>query len=270
MLQKTIKLLLIASTFQVASSWAGVMDIEGSNTSGYDGSSPGNDTTITAQNLGTVSDVNPLTVFGWIDNNNANDVDFYQFSVTAPSLTLFFDIDFAYAWDQVNYPGDNNLGLDAALWIFNTAEELIAWNDDSDFFITGAGNGGTDPGSDQYGYHDSFIGGLSLANGSYFAAVSYFGNAPNAWFQSGLNYTQLANSGEAISGATPDTSFENLVDSCFDITDPLYNCTGQYQLQIRTSFNPIPEPVPEPAFFTLAGAGLLSMYARRRFFSARP
>ena len=255
MLKKTVIFLLIASTFQVASSWAGMMDIEGSNTSG------GNDTLGSAQDMGIVSNVNPLTVFGWVDINNQNDVDFYQFTVTDSSLSLFFDIDFAEDLAQTD---DNDLYLDTALWIFNAMGELIAWNDDNYHFKTGAANEGTDPGSDGFGDHDSFIGGLSLENGNYFAAVSYFKNSANGWFQNGLTITPLTYSGDAISGTTPDTSFSNY-DVCSDPTEPANQCIGQYQLQIRTSFNPI----PEPDFFPLVGVGLLSMYVRRRFFPAK-
>ena len=258
MLDKTIKCLLIASTFHVANSMAGVIDSEDFNTSGV------NDTVATAQDLGAVSGVNPLTAFGWVDINNANDVDFFRFTVADPSLTLFFDIDFAEDLDQT---GDNDLGLDTALWIFNAAEQLIAWNDDSVFFKIGADNEGTDPGSDLFADHDAFIGGLSLTNGSYFAAVSYAGNIPDAWYQPGLTFTQLAYSGDAISGAIPDTIFPAF-DPCFDLNDPAYQCTGQYQLQIRTNFDSTSEQIPEPALFPLVGAGLMGFFLRRRFLPA--
>ena len=276
MLNKTIKCLLIASTFHVASSLAGVIDNEDFNTSGV------NDTVATAQDLGAVSDVNPLTVKGWVDSNNENDVDFYQFTVADPSLTLFFDIDFADDWDQLDHPGDNDRGLDTALSIFNAAGELIAWSDWSDFFMAGAGNQGTDPGSDPFGDHDAFIGGLSsLATGNYFAGVSYFKNIPDGSYpdptiMNTVTFTPLANSGYAISGAISNTSFTNYDLPC-DLTanpedrvSPDIECTGQYQLQIRTSFDSTSEQIPEPALFSLVGAALLGLYLRLRFLPAQP
>lgn len=261
MVKKAIKNLLIAAALQVVNvSWADRLDREGQDTSGL------NDTAATAQNLGIVSNANPLTVLGWVDVNNPNDVDFYQFSVSDPSLTLFFDIDFA---DDVAQTDDNDLGLDTALWLFDAAGALIAWNDDSDFFEIGTANQGTDPGSDRFGDHDSFIGGLSLLNGTYFVAVPYFGNDASALFQSGIVFTSLSPSGDAIAGATPDTSFENniTVRDCPDPADPAEGCTGPYQLQIRTLFNSTSDDsiqIPEPASFALVSVGLLGMYIRRR------
>ncbi len=253
MLNKTIKSLMIAAALQVANlSWATTVDSEGANSSGL------NDQVTTAQNAGAVSALNPLTISGWVDVNNPNDVDFYQFAVSDPSLTLFFDIDLA---DDFNSANDDDLGLDTALWVFDKDGVLIAWNDNSDFFLTDP-----DPGSDPFGGNDSFIGGLLLSNGTYFAAVSYWENEANEWgnLNPFTDFSPLSSSGDAISNATPDASFENNVACVFPNLD---RCKGQYQLEIRTSFDASnSNQIPEPVSFALIGIGLLSLYVRRRSF----
>lgn len=230
-------------------------DIEGVNTSGV------NDTDTTAQNLGYMSENNPLKVQGYIDSNNFNDVDFYQFSLEK-SLGLFFDIDFA---NDIGATSDDDIGLDPELWIFNNSGTLIASNDDSDFFETGEDNQGTDPGSDAFGDLDSFIGELNLNPGIYYAAVSYYGNDANASLSDLIFGNQLSFSGDSIIGAEPDTTFANDSFCEEDIRNPLNQCTGQYQLKIRTTFDEqaVPEPSSLLGILTLSLTGIGFLLKRK-------
>ncbi|MCF6196603.1 MAG: DVUA0089 family protein [Emcibacter sp.] len=153
---------------------------------------------------------------------------------------FFFDIDCANDCDAT---ADDDNGLDTQLWIFNTDGILISWNDDSDFFSIGSSNAGTDPGSDIYGDYDSFIGEIFLNNGTYYVAVSAYNKDANAITQP--NYIAssdtFSKSGEDVSGVTADDSFSPHSNTnntnpllCGDL--PSDQCSGAYQLQIRTSF----------------------------------
>jgi hypothetical protein len=217
-------------------------DAEGSTGSG------GNDLLATAQDAGDALPGGQITIQGWIDSDNENDVDFYQFTLPV-DLTLYFDIDLA---EDVGAVSDEDNGLDAEIWVFDAGGTLIASNDDSDFFDIGPANDGTDPGSDPFADHDSFIGPLALMAGTYYVAVSYYENDADAESQPGYDTTNLAISGYAVTGTTPDATFENGVD-CTDPSDPSEQCTGSYRLQIRDRFNDVAvSPAP-----TLGAAGLL-------------
>jgi hypothetical protein len=218
-----------AYQLQVRTDFTGVVDSEGASTSGL------NDTALSAQSLGTLppEQNGALTTIGWIDVNNVNDVDFWQFSVPE-AAGVHFDIDFA---EDVRTGGDFDQGLDPELWIFDSSGRVIANNDDADFFEIGGFNAGTDPGSDPFGDHDPFIGELLLDPGVYTVAVAYWANNANAISQGGLSFTSLSESGDSISGATPDATFA--LDRACD--DPVFEqCVGAYQLQVRTFFEPMP------------------------------
>lgn len=226
--------------------WGLTYDIEGENSSGA------NDSKSTAQNIGTLSGSGALTVQGWVDADNSDDVDFYSFSVTS-SLDLFFDIDGAST-------GDYNTGLDAILSIFNGSDQLIAYSDD---------HWKPDPGSTpvyepaigDWLYTDSFIGALTLAPGTYCAVVSSFASYPNAvgqWGTGNYSETWLSENGWQVSGATPDAT-----------VFPDGDTSGAYQLQIRQTMDdqPVGEaPVPEPSTVLLFGIGTVAVAGFRRKF----
>jgi hypothetical protein len=219
-----LDVLVFGAALAAAAPAVAQLDIEGA------GSSGANDSAATAQKLPTLSASASNTVYGWIDANNENDVDFYEITLAAPAA-VFFDIDFA---EDAGVASDDDVGLDPELWAFDAAGSLIAVNDDSDFFQTGPGfNAGTDPGSDPFADHDSFIGELVLAAGTYYVAVSHWANDANGSLQAGISFSPLSDSGSGVTGATPDPSFQ-LGAAC---ADPIVEqCVGPYQLQVRTDF----------------------------------
>jgi len=139
----------------------------------------------------------------------------------------------------------------------------IATNDDSDFFLIGVYNQGSDPGSDPFADHDPFIGGLDLSAGTYYVAVAYYSNNPSAFAQM-YTETPLFYSGDAISGVTPDATYENDV-TCTDRSDPYEQCVGQYQLNIRDKFGaPTIPAVSGPGLLILALSLLIAAFGVRR------
>jgi hypothetical protein len=234
---------------QIRRDFLGLVDAEGPASSGP------NDAAALAQPMGVLSDNGSLTAYGWISSVDENEVDFWSFTVPGGGTTAHLDIDFA---EDVHVPADVDRGLDPALWLFDGSGALVAYDDDSDFFDPGLLNAGTDPGSDPYADHDSFLGELLLPAGTYYAAVAYWENSANGSFQPGLGVVSLSRSGRVVSGASPDTSFERNITCVGDPADPEFQCTGPYQLQVRTRF------LPEPAGgATAAGLGLAALAARR-------
>jgi hypothetical protein len=198
---KKLTFLIILSSLlflSIPNAWALSIDIEGENTSG------GNDTAATSQGIGTLTPNGALTVMGWVDSNNTNDVDFYSFSLNG-SLDVYVDIDFANDFGSTE---DVDSGLDAWLAVFNEQDQLIAYNDDSDAFDFLV----HDPGSLPFGDWDPFIGVLPLGSGTYYATVSSYFNAPNAVLNKtgdpGSGVTQLSVSGLSVSGAQPDSTYD--------------------------------------------------------------
>ena len=204
-----------------------------------------NDTAATAIPLGTLSPGSgALGINGFIDDGNENDVDFFSFLVSGGPLGVLLDIDFA---DDFGSTGNDDIGLDAELSVFNAAGELIAEDDDSDLIDP-------DPGSDPFGDLDPFIGVLTLLDGLYFAAVHYSGNDP-VNIDTELFAETLSLSGEQLFGSTPGTNFTN--DAfCLDPVDE--GCVGPYQLIISAV------PVWAPGSLALFGFGGLLLLARRR------
>ena len=219
-----------------------VYDFEGAAASGS------NDSAVTAQHLGTLAAGGALTVLGWADANNPNDIDFYSFAVASPA-GVFFDVDYA---NDFGSTADNDTGIDAFLAVFNSSQQLIAYNDDSSVFNYTT----TDPGSLPFGDFDPFLGELTLAPGTYYAAIASFAKLPNALNQPGITTTDLTVSGTLVDGV--------LADSTFTLGG---ETSGQYQLQIRVTEEdqPIgPAPVPVPPAVLLFGPGLAGLYAARK------
>ena len=216
---------------------------EDSTTSGSD------DTTGTAQCVGTLNSDGKIIINGWIDENNAYDVDMYRFAITNP-MSLFFDIDYA---NDINNPNDDDTGVDTVLAIFNHDNMILSYNDDSRVF-----DGDTnDPGSVPNGDLDSLIGALELSAGIYYVAVSSYDNNPVSWdtawnaAEDGLVWEEslplLSISGYLLDGMVDGgSSFSLLGDA---------ETTGSYQLVISEDFDGAAS-VPVPATILLLCSGL--------------
>ena len=243
----------------LALSWSGfadaqINDSEGSAASGV------NDSLGTAQNLGAYAIGSEVTVNGWVDSSNELDVDFFRLTLGA-GQTLFFDIDFA---EDIGASADDDLGLDPEVYVFDAAGTLLAYNDDSDFFEIGPANQGTDPGSDPWADHDSFVGGLTLPAGTYYVAVAWYENSANATSQAFSTFS-LSHSGLGVSGATPDSTFANSA-TCDDVSDPEDQCVGPYQLRIRDGFRAgslVPALSPVGLLLLALGIAVAALFVRR-------
>ena len=238
--------ILVAAATNPASAFD-LLDSEGRSTSGV------NDTLASAEIVGAIGPGDRRRVRGWIDDSNASDVDFYRFDVSGGVSEVFLEVDFADDAFQLENLGE---GLDTGLWVFDDEGRLIARNDDATFFGPGIDNEETDPGSDAFGQADAFVGGLPLADGTYYAAVSWFGHHASAESQPGLLFAALVPSGESVVAATPDWTFA--LRPCSNPSG--FQCTGGYALDLRTTF--VPEPSSTHAL--LVGTAFLLASVRRR------
>ncbi|MBL0717520.1 MAG: DVUA0089 family protein [Desulfosarcina sp.] len=216
---------------------------ENSTTSGID------DITGNAQYVGLVNDDCKIIINGWIDENNAYDVDMYSFEITN-SKSLFFDIDYA---NDINNSNDDDTGVDTVLSIFNLNNMILSYNDDSRVFDGDI----NDPGSAPNGDLDSLIGALEVSAGIYYVAVSSYGNSPDSWdnawnaAEDGLEWEEslpfLSVSGYLVDGILDTGSlFSGLGDS---------ETTGSYQLVISEDFDGAAS-IPVPATILLLCSGL--------------
>jgi len=213
---------------------------ESSTTNGLD------DTTATAQYVGTLDSGDVVKINGWIDANNADDVDIYSFAITEP-MSLFFDIDYA---NDINNPYDDDTGVDTLLAVFNSNNMLLSYNDDSDVFDWAA----NDPGSAPNGDLDSLIGALDLSEGIYYVAVSSCMNNPVAWDtlwseEWEANLPSLSNSGYLLDGMDVGSTFS---------LEGVAETTGSYQLIISEDFDGA-ATVPIPATILLFGSAMVGL-----------
>lgn len=207
-----------------------------------------NNTVATAQAIagGSFTLPVPPNVFnppGWatatVAGKGGGDVDFYSFSTLGGGV--LFDID------------NNPFSFDTIVSLFNSSGTLIAYDDDS------GGDLGTQSGL------DSLLGVITLAPGTYYAAVSQynnFANAANFVARSQINGPGGFFGGWLVTGGAPvgDSSFGS-----FGTSSAL-----PYTLQISLQ-NPsvtagvAPEPLSVAVWSGLASlCGIIVAYRRRQ------
>ena len=223
--QTIMALTMILGSGIAGAAQALLMDTEGATTSGA------NDTAATAQALGSLPGT--LSLFGWIDRNDPNDLDVYSFSLAGSSpATVWFDIDFAN--DIITPSSDDDDGLDSVLSVFDATGSLIDANDDVGF--------PPDPGSGPNGDFDSFLE-LTLDAGDYFVAVSSFSNFSNGTLDDFQN-----------DGSTSG-------QYCLEVrTGAGFDAPANPQCRELT----FTETVPEPATLALLAVGIAGIGYRRR------
>ena len=162
-----------------------------------------------ALDLGSLPDGGALNVGGYISTDHPNDVDFFKFTIEEDG-TYFFDIDGGIGGDG---------SVDTFLSIFDDTSTLIAVDNDTS---------PVDPGSSSE--MDSFIGGLFLEAGMYFAAVSQFDNLPLGLI--GTDIPHLPIGGREVIGADAgESTFGNEIAG---------EGSGDYWLQIRSQVDDVP------------------------------
>jgi hypothetical protein len=162
----------------------------------------------------------------------ANDEALFTFNVSTTSEVTLRTYSFA---GGTNAAGQTIVrgGFDPNLAVFNSAGQLIAWNDD----------GGNNVGVDRGARYDSFLRGL-LDPGTYILALATYGNQAN--------------------GPTLANGFND--DGDFGLRSQFYAVD---LLNVASAVRGIQTPVPEPASMALFAVGLGALVVARRRAAAR-
>ena len=96
--------------------------------------------------------------------------------------------------------------------------------------------------------------------------MTWFAKDADALAQSGISLSSLGTSGNEVTGAVADATFE--ATSCADRLNPSSQCTGCYLLDIRTRFVPGPATALTLSLGTLI-LGVISRQRREHSTSAR-
>ena len=163
-----------------------------------------------------------------------NDVDYYSFTVVGAGLIGFFDID--YGWTR-DYPPDD---VNTVLSLFDADFNLLAFNDNIDGIYA------ADPGSTDdpltVDHYDGFIGEYIFpASGTYYIAVSSWGNYPNprgTQLEDPLLRPDGAEAGGEFLGDSGDSA----------VNTGMGNFAGNYTLHVSLSeaAPPLPEAINAP------------------------
>jgi hypothetical protein len=192
----------------------------------------------------------PLTVFnlpGWVTatiqgsggvGEDVTDVDFFEF--TTPGGQAMFDID------------NDPFTFNTILSLFNSDGTLIAFGDDS--FHADAGSESAD---------DAFLGVITLSPGTYYIAVSEFGNLPtqaqedNITSSTPLFRPDSAPGGQAVAVVTEG-------DSSYPLSGPDGQNEYVLHISLESDTGVVPEPMSLAVWSLLGIVASLGIWRRRR------
>ena len=164
----------------------------------------------------------------------SNDVDFFSFIILSSSA--------------VNFDMDNNpFTFDRMLSLFNSSGTAIAFDDDSSPPDAGSNSG-----------LDSYLGTLTLAPGTYYIAISQFGNSPSGL--AGATFTNLIRPDGEFGGSSIANALAGNSSFAANVTETAAGGSA-YNLHISVGA----APVPEPSTLSMLGlAGIAAFAARKR------